>query len=121
MFDLPPSHKQLDSSDYQGHTLRQALSLLHFWNLSERQVTRRGASSYSRFHSCAMHRVVVVRLLDLPNQSGNPYLERVLTKNSNNACSLLTKLLHSWTTIPLAANMAKGFVFRNEGLEEYPN
>lgn len=65
--------------------------------------------------------VVVVYLLDLPNQSGNPYLEHVLTKNSSRACSLLTKLLHSWTTIPLAANMVRGFVLRNEGLEEYPN
>lgn len=115
MFDLPPSHKQLDSSDYQGHTLRQALSLLHFWNLSERQVTRRGASIYSRFHSCAMAPCCGVLLI------GNPYLERVLTKDSSKACSLLTKLLHSWTTIPLAANMARGFVLRNEGLEEYPN
>jgi hypothetical protein len=64
--------------------------------------------------------VVVVCLTNLP-ESGNPYLESVLTKNSSKACSLLTKLSHSWTTILLAANMVRGLVLRNEGLEEYPN
>jgi len=59
--------------------------------------------------------------MDLPYQSGNPHLERVMTKNNSKACSLLTKLLHRWPTIPLAASMVRGFVLRNEGLDEYPN
>jgi hypothetical protein len=48
--------------------------------------------------------------------SGTPvlYIGRTVLKD-------LTKLLHSWTTTPLAANMARGLVLRNEGLEKYPN